>query len=115
MFLSKDNGKSQLGDATPSYMANIAQRAKNVKVEFKPLLAMLFSQVSTHTRLPTPAISQTSAAVLSEFLYKILALSSFATSVRGRLPVMPHALADVLPAEVRSARSSSRSFVDGNY
>ena len=31
-------------------------------------------------------------------------------SVRGRLPVMPHALADVLPAEIRSARISSRSF-----
>jgi hypothetical protein len=31
--------------------------------------------------LPTPAISQTSAVVLSEFSYKILAFSDFAGSV----------------------------------
>ena len=32
--------------SSSSNVANIAQRAKNVKVEFKPLLGMLFSQVS---------------------------------------------------------------------
>ncbi len=38
--------------------------------------------------LPTPAISQTSAAVLSEFSYKILAFSNFAGSVLGLPPVL---------------------------
>jgi len=51
--------------------------------------------------LPTPAISQTSAAVLSEFSYKILAFSNFAGSVLGLPPVLPRALADKLPAARR--------------
>jgi hypothetical protein len=37
--------------------------------------------------LPTPAISKTSTAVLSEFSYKILACSNFAGSVLGLPPV----------------------------
>ena len=56
--------------------------------------------------LPTPAISQTSAAVLFEFSYKILAFSNFAGSVLGLPPVLPRALADERPAEARSARNS---------
>lgn len=56
--------------------------------------------------LPTPAIRQTSAAVLSEFSYKIRAFSNFAGSVLGLPPVLPRALADERPAEARSARNS---------
>lgn len=48
--------------------------------------------------LPTPAISQTSTAVLSEFSYKILAFSNFAGSVLGLSPDFPLALADERPA-----------------
>lgn len=43
--------------------------------------------------LPTPSISPTSTAVLSEFSYKILAFSNFAGSVLCLPPVLPQALA----------------------
>ena len=56
--------------------------------------------------LPTPAISQTSAAVLSEFSYKILAFSNFTGSVLGLSPDLPCALADEGAAVARSARNS---------
>jgi hypothetical protein len=52
-------------------------------------------------RLPTTsAILQTSAAVLSDFSYKILAFSNFSGSDLDLPPVLPRALADERPVAV---------------
>jgi len=59
-----------------------------MKFQVLPISFRFAAMCVKNVLLPTPAISQTSAAVLSELSYKILAFSNFAGSVLGLPPVL---------------------------